>query len=112
GFAVNRRHAGEFPKLLGSGGDEHELTILGDHDEVVPGQEQLPMSVAAALPLEGARRGVEAGEDALVQTVNEPAMQNRAGLTIFHAVATPDLADLEPVPGLGQLDDGRTSAEA
>ena len=29
GFAVDGRHAGDFLKLLGSGGDERELTLLG-----------------------------------------------------------------------------------
>ena len=98
--------------FVGRGRDEDELALLGDDDEVAAGEQQLAVPVAPALPLEVARRGVDAREDPLVQTVDEAVVQDRARLAVLHADVAPDLADRELVAGLRQLDHDRAGAVA
>ena len=80
-------------KLLGRGGDEDELAVFGDDDEMIAGEEHLAVAVAPALPFQFAGRGVEAREDPFVQTVDEAVAQDRARLAVLHPDVAPDFAN-------------------
>ena len=55
--------------------DQRDLTSLGEHDQMVAGEQQLAVTVAAALPLELTGFGVETREDGFIQAIDETVME-------------------------------------
>src|SRR5262245_40793794 len=95
GLAADDREARELVVALRRGTEEREVTVLGEDDEVVADGEDLTVAVAAALPLEIARAGVDAAENALVEAVDVPVDQDGAREAVLHSGVAPDLLDGE-----------------
>ncbi len=83
---------------------ECEVTVLGQHDQVVAREHHLTVSVASALPFELTGLGIDRREDAFIETVDHTVAQNGSGESILHPVVPPDLAHREVIAASAQLD--------
>jgi hypothetical protein len=68
---------------FGCGAHEHDLTLTSRDDKVAGREERLPVSVAPALPLQLAVRGVDTGEDPRIEPVDEALVMHRALMVFF-----------------------------
>ena len=76
---------------------ERKVAAFGEHDDVAAREHDLAVPVPAALPLDVARRRVEAPEDRLVETVQTAFVQHGGREPVLHARVAPELAHRELV---------------
>ena len=90
GLALDRRKPRELLVTLRRGPDQHDVALFGQHDEVIAGEHELAVAVSTALPLQLARRGVDAGEDRFVQPVDVAVVQHGLVNLFFIRLFCPD----------------------
>jgi len=88
-FAGDRGEPGHFLVALGRGVNEHDVAILGQHNQVIAGEHDLAVSVTAALPLQLASRCIDARQNGLIESVEIAAMQERSAELVLHRAAFP-----------------------
>src|SRR5688572_22391511 len=97
GLAVYCGEARQLLVPLGAGLDDGDVSLLGQHDELFADQDRLAISVTAALPFLLTGRGVDAGQNRLVESVEVALVQQRARELVLHPGVLPDGPGREPI---------------
>src|SRR5215203_1685240 len=104
GLALDRREPVELLVALRRRLYEHQLPSFGYDNDVIAGQEGLPVTVAAALPFQIPGCGVDARQNRLVQTVDVALVQEGAGELVLHPGVPPHRAGRQPLAGARYLE--------
>src|SRR5688572_4233146 len=100
GFALDGRKSYALVVALRRGAHHGKVAVLSKDEQLSAREHHLAVAVAAPLPLEIAGGCIDAGEDVLVQAVDESFVKHRARKLVFHPDVSPDLANRQPIPAL------------
>src|SRR5262245_4807100 len=89
---------------IGSGANEREIAVFGQHGEILASEQDLAVAVASTFPFELARSGIDRRKDPLIKAVDHALVQHGSGESILHPGIAPDLPHRESAAISGQFD--------
>src|ERR1043165_10274925 len=111
-LALHGREARDLRVLSRRGVYERDVALIAGHDQVVAGEDDLPVTVTTIFPLALASVHIQANENAFVETVNVSVIKNRAIKLVLHVGIFPDRRRSEAVAAALHLDERRALAIA
>src|SRR6266851_1879387 len=82
---------GHLAITLRRGDHQCDVPVLGEYDQVIAGEQDLAISVAAAFPLLLPGCRVEAGENGFVEPIDMTVVQDGARELVLHSRVEPDV---------------------